>query len=48
MGNKHSGISPALAALTSAAMTLPGISSTVKAGVVANQPKYSFQYSRYE
>lgn len=48
MGNKHNGISPALAALTSAAMTLPGISSTVKAGVVANQPKSSFQYSRYE
>lgn len=48
MGKKHSGISPALAALTSAAMTLPGISSTVKAGVVANQPKYSFQYSRYD
>jgi len=47
MGKKQS-ISPALAALTSAAMTLPGIISTVKAGVVANQPKYSFQYSRYD
>ena len=48
MAKKTSGISPALAALTSAAMTLPGISSTVKAGVAANQPKYSFQYTRYD
>ncbi len=48
MGKKQSNISPALAALTTAAMTLPGISATVKAGVVANQPKYSFQYSRYD
>ncbi len=48
MGKKHNNISPALAALTSAAMTLPGISSTVKAEAVANQPKFSFQYSRYD
>ena len=48
MEKKHGSISPALAALTSAAMTLPGIISTVKAEVAANQPKYSFQYSRYD
>ncbi len=48
MGKKQSGLSPSLAALTSAAMVLPGISSSIKAGVVANEPKLSFQYTRYE
>ncbi len=48
MKNKSSGISPTLAALTSAAMTLPGISSSVKAAVAENQPSLSFQYTRYD
>lgn len=48
MGLKRSGLSPALAALTTAAMTLPGISTMVKAGVVANEPKLSLQYTRYD
>ena len=48
MSKKNSGISPALAALTSAAMALPGINSTAKAGVVANQPKISVAYTRYD
>ena len=48
MNKKSSGISPALAALTSAAMALPGVSSTVKAAVAANQPKLSFAYTRYD
>lgn len=49
MGKKQGGLSPTLAALTSAAMALPGISSTAKAaGVVANEPKLSFQYTRYD
>ena len=48
MGKKQGGINPSLAALTSAAMVLPGISSSVKAGVVANEPKLSFQYTRYD
>ncbi len=48
MGLKRSGLSPALAALTTAAMTLPGISTMVKAGAVANEPKLSLQYTRYD
>ena len=48
MVKKQTGLSPALAALTSAAMTLPGISTSVKAGVVANYPELSLQYTRYE
>ncbi len=48
MSKKSSGISPALAALTSAAMALPGISSTAKAAVAANEPKLSFAYTRYD
>ncbi|MCZ6566166.1 MAG: DUF3570 domain-containing protein [Gammaproteobacteria bacterium] len=48
MGLKRSGLSPALAALTTAAMTLPGISTIVKAGAVANEPKLSLQYTRYD
>ena len=50
MAKNNNGISPTLAALTSAAMTLPGISSTVKAesSVAANAPKYSFAYTRYD
>ncbi|MEM7402137.1 MAG: DUF3570 domain-containing protein, partial [Pseudomonadota bacterium] len=48
MNKKPSGISPALAALTSAAMALPGISSTAKAAVAANEPKLSFAYTRYD
>lgn len=48
MRKKPSSISPALAALTSAAMALPGISPAVKAGVAANQPKLSVAYTRYD
>lgn len=48
MSKKHNGISPALAALTTAAMALPGISPTVKAAVAANEPKLSLQYTRYD
>ena len=48
MGLKRSSLSPALAALTTAAMTLPGISTMVKAGAVANEPKLSLQYTRYD
>ena len=48
MGKKSSSISPALAALTSAAMALPGISSNVKAAVAANEPKLSLAYTRYD
>ena len=48
MSKKQSGISPALAALTTAAMALPGISPTVKAAVAANAPKLSIQYTRYD
>ena len=48
MYKKSSSISPALAALTSAAMALPGISPAVKAGVAANQPKLSVAYTRYD
>ena len=48
MGKKHSGLSPAVAALTSAAMTLPGISSVARAGVPVNNPEVSFQYTRYD
>ena len=49
MGKKQSGLSPTLAALTSAAMALPGISTSAKAaGVVANEPKLSLQYTRYD
>jgi len=47
MSKKHNGISPALAALTTAAMALPGISPTVKAAVAANEPKLSLQHTRY-
>lgn len=48
MSKNNNGISPALAALTTAAMALPGMSPTVKAGVAANEPKLSFQYTRYD
>ena len=48
MSKKHSGISPALAALTSAAVALPGFSTAVKAAVGANEPKLSAQYTRYD
>ena len=48
MSKKSSSISPALAALTTAAMALPGISPTVKAGVAVNEPKLSFAYTRYD
>ncbi len=48
MSKKHNGISPALAALTTAAMALPGISPTVKAAVAANEPKLSLQYTFYD
>jgi len=48
MSKKQGGISPALAALTTAAVALPGISSTVKAAVAANEPKLSIQYTRYD
>ena len=48
MHKKPSGISPALAALTTAALALPGISSTAKAAVAANEPKLSFAYTRYD
>ena len=48
MRKKPSSISPALAALTTAAMALPGISPAVKAGVAANQPKLSVAYTRYD
>lgn len=48
MSKKNNGISPALAALTTAAMALPGISSTVSAAVAANEPKLSLQYTRYD
>jgi hypothetical protein len=48
MSKNQSGISPALAALTTAAMALPGISPTVKAAVAANEPKLSIQYTRYD
>jgi len=48
MAKKQNGISPTLAALTSAAMTLPGIASKVKAEVGVNDPKYSIQYTRYD
>lgn len=48
MSKKQSGISPALAALTTAAMALPGITPTVKAAVAANEPKLSIQYTRYD
>jgi len=48
MNKKSNGISPALAALTSAAVALPGISPTVSAAVAANQPKLSFAYTRYD
>lgn len=48
MSKKQNGISPALAALTTAAMALPGISPIVKAAVAANEPKLSFQYTRYD
>ena len=47
MAKKQNGISPTLAALTSAAMTLPGIASKAKAEVGASDPKYSIQYTRY-
>ena len=49
MSKKSSSISPALAALTTAAMALPGITPTVKAaGVAANEPKLFFAYTRYD
>jgi len=48
MNKKSTGLSPALAALTSAAVALPGISPTVNAAVAANQPKLSFAYTRYD
>lgn len=48
MSKKSSGISPALAALTTAAVALPGISTTVQAAVAANEPKLSLQYTRYD
>ena len=48
MSKKTSSISSALAALTTAAMALPGIAPTVKAGVAANEPKLSFAYTRYD
>ncbi|MGH1536713.1 MAG: DUF3570 domain-containing protein [Gammaproteobacteria bacterium] len=48
MSKKQGGLSPALAALTTAAMALPGISPTVKAAVAANEPKLSLQYTRYD
>ncbi len=48
MSKKNNGISPALAALTTAAMALPGISPTVQAAVAANEPKLSLQYTRYD
>ncbi|QMU62077.1 MAG: DUF3570 domain-containing protein [Gammaproteobacteria bacterium] len=48
MSKKQSGISPALAALTSAAMALPGFSTVVKAAVGASEPKLSMQYTRYD
>ena len=48
MRKKPSSISPALAALTTAAMALPGITPVVKAGVAANQPKLSVAYTRYD
>ncbi len=48
MSKKNTGISPTLAALTTAAMALPGISSTVNAAVAANEPKLSLQYTRYD
>ncbi|MFK7817069.1 MAG: DUF3570 domain-containing protein [Gammaproteobacteria bacterium] len=48
MSKKNNGISPALAALTTAAMALPGISSTVSAAVAANEPKLSLQLTRYD
>ena len=48
MSKKQGSISPALAALTTAAMALPGISPTLKAAVAANEPKLSLQYTRYD
>jgi len=48
MSKKQGAISPALAALTTAAMSLPGISPIVKAEVAASQPKLSLQYTRYD
>jgi len=48
MSKKQGAISPALAALTTAAVALPGISPTLKAAVAANDPKLSFQYTRYD
>ena len=48
MSKRSSGISPALAALTTAAVALPGISNTVQAAVAANEPKLSLLYTRYD